>query len=122
MQLADDLVAGAHFPKPTGLSCFMFDFEVFITWILSNPMESKSRKYQAAVEFKFHNMVQAPNKNQGRAWIKPHRYLAAALAFDKSITTPTESNAAFDRLQAYHDSRLEHIQLSLDRNIGVQGQ
>jgi hypothetical protein len=64
------------------------------------PHVDRSKKYDFVTQVMFSNVLPDPEPNwEGRLWIKPHRYIAAAIAMDTTIDTVDKCDDAITRLE-----------------------
>ncbi|KAI4701763.1 hypothetical protein J4E89_010607 [Alternaria sp. Ai002NY15] len=93
-----ELLTLANIPKPNGLDCAHFDFETFQE---SQEYKNKRGKYEHA----FRQVARfdliffpPPDDEEGRPWVKPVKYVAAALTLDDNIDSSEEIADAVQRI------------------------
>jgi len=95
---ATELLTLAGIFKPNGLDCAEFDFETFQE---SQEYKNKSGKYEHAFRqvARFDRVFfPPPDDEEGRPWVKPVKYVAAALTLDDNIDSSEEIADAVQRI------------------------
>ncbi|KAI4609143.1 hypothetical protein J4E83_008784 [Alternaria metachromatica] len=95
---ATALLALAGIFKPNGLDCAEFDFETFQE---SQEYKNKRGKYEHALRqvARFDRVFfPPPDDEEGRPWVKPVKYVAAALTLDDNIDSSEEIADAVQRI------------------------
>ncbi|KAI4693617.1 uncharacterized protein J4E84_002190 [Alternaria hordeiaustralica] len=95
---ATKLLTLAGIFKPNGLDCADFDFETFQE---SQDYKNKRGKYEHAFRqvARFDRVFfPPPDDEEGRPWVKPVQYVAAALMLDDNIDSSEEIADAVQRI------------------------
>ncbi|KAF2823778.1 hypothetical protein CC86DRAFT_468796 [Ophiobolus disseminans] len=119
MRTATHMLHAVRIPLPLGLRCSDFDVQEFEREIREVPNDLRARKYTAARDRILTTVLPDPLPIQGYRWNKPHRYIAAALAVDVSITNAEELQAAVARLELVHALNVATIKKDLERDEGI---
>jgi hypothetical protein len=99
-QQATWLLHAADIALPNGLRCNQWNESDFRKHIQLFPGSVVHKKYEIAVEEVFANILPKPcQPRHGFAWVKPHRYIAAAIAFDDRVDSPAKVGEAIARLE-----------------------
>jgi len=96
---ATELLTLADIPKPNGLDCADFDFETFRR---SQACRNKEAKYEHAFRqvARFDTgFFPRPDKEEGRPFVKPVQYVAAALTLDDNTGSSEQIVAAVQRIE-----------------------
>ena len=97
---ATELLTLAEIPKPNGLDCAQFDFHAFQD---SQSYRNKEAKYHHAFRqvARFDRSFFPPPdvKKEGRPFVKPVQYVAAALTLDDATDSSEEIAAAVQRIK-----------------------
>jgi len=95
---ATQLLTHAGIFKPNGLDCAQFDFETFQE---SQEYRNKRGKYEHAFGqvARFDRIFfPPPDEEEGRPWVEPVKYVAAALTLDDNIDSSEEIADAVQRI------------------------
>ncbi|KAG9195758.1 hypothetical protein G6011_00879 [Alternaria panax] len=114
-KLATELLILAQIPLPHRRNCAHFDQTCFERDLATELMS----KYYIASS-KVHHMGVLPRAavdgSQGSGWSKPAKYIAAAVALDRSIKDEADIVAALERMRICYKSLFQHIKARLDED------
>ncbi|KAI4610090.1 uncharacterized protein J4E87_010846 [Alternaria ethzedia] len=106
MRTATELLTLAEIPKPNGLDCAQFDFETFRR---SQACRSKDAKYEHAFRqvARFDTgFFPRPDNKEGRPFVKPVQYVAAALTLDDATDSSEQIADAVQRIRMCYEKML----------------
>ncbi|KAJ4319539.1 hypothetical protein N0V94_003874 [Neodidymelliopsis sp. IMI 364377] len=109
-QQATWLLAAAGIALPNGLPCNRWNESDFRKHMRQSPGNVVDKKYEMAVEKVFASILPKPyHPRQGFAWVKPHRYIAAAVACDDRVDSPAKVGEAIARLREVAAEELARV-------------